>query len=134
MSPSNLELLAQAFTSWGEGRPGALPEVLHPDCELLVPESLPYGGTFRGADAVIGWFTGDLWRWFETFSSTPEGVIDGGDQIAVQVLVVARARTGRGMEAHNVWIVEFADGRLLRGRVYADTAVVLEALRYAAST
>jgi ketosteroid isomerase-like protein len=25
---------------------------------------------------------------------------------------------------HNVWIYEFTDGRLTRGRVYADTAVL----------
>jgi hypothetical protein len=35
----------------------------------VVPESIPYGGTVRGADAVIDWFTRELWRWFDEFSS-----------------------------------------------------------------
>ena len=50
---SNAEALARAFAGWGKDKPANLRELLHPDCELVVPESLPYGGTFRGADAVI---------------------------------------------------------------------------------
>jgi uncharacterized protein len=99
-------------------------DVLHPDCELVVPDSVPYGGTFRGVDAVIGWFTRELWRWFDEFSSTPEGFIDGGDQIVVPVQVQARAKNGKTMDVHNVWIYEFREGKLTLGRVYADTAVL----------
>ncbi|HVD58418.1 MAG TPA: nuclear transport factor 2 family protein [Thermoleophilaceae bacterium] len=121
--PSNMELLAQAFAGWGKDNPANMADLLHPDCELVVPESLPYGGTFRGAEAVIAWFTRDLWRWFDEFTSTPEGFVDGGDHIVVPVRVQARAKTGKSMDVHNVWIYEFADGKLIRGRVYADTAV-----------
>lgn len=44
-----------------------------------------------GAEAAIGWFTRELWRWFDEFASTPEGFIDGGRQIVVPVHVQARA-------------------------------------------
>jgi ketosteroid isomerase-like protein len=90
MTPSNAELLAQAFAGWGKDKPANMRDLLHPDCELVVPDSIPYGGTFSGADAVIGWFTRDLWRWFDQFTSTPEGFIDGGDHIVVPVHVRAR--------------------------------------------
>jgi hypothetical protein len=60
-------------------------DLLHPDCELVVPDSIPYGGTLQGVDAVIGWFTHELWRWFDEFTSTPEGLIDAGHQIVVPV-------------------------------------------------
>ena len=42
----------------------------------------------------------------------------------VPVHVEARAKNGRTMDVHNAWIYEFSDGRLIRGRVYADTAVL----------
>ena len=74
---SNVELLAQAFAGWGKDRPANMREVLHPRCELVVPESIPYGGTFRGLDPVVDWFS---------------------------------------------------RGKLIRGRVYADTAVLREAV------
>jgi ketosteroid isomerase-like protein len=124
MAASNVELLAQAFAGWGKDDPANMRSVLHPECELVVPDSIPYGGTFRGVDEVIRWFTHDLWQWFDEFSSTPEGFIDAGDQIVVPVHVRARARSGRTMDVHNVWIYEFSGGKLIRGRVYADTAVL----------
>jgi uncharacterized protein len=89
-----------------------------------VPDSVPYGGTFHGLDAVVGWFTRELWRWFDEFRSTPEGFVDSGDQIVVLVHVEARAKNGQAMDVHNAWIYEFSDGKLIRGRVYADTAVL----------
>jgi uncharacterized protein len=128
MSPSNIERLAQAFAGWGKNEPANMADILDPECELVVPDSIPYGGTYRGPDAVIGWFTRDLWRWFDEFSSTPEGFVDGGDQIVVPVHVQARARNGRSVDVHNVWIYEFSEGRLIRGRVYADTALLREAV------
>ena len=125
---SNAEPLARAFAGWGRDNPANLRELLHPDCELVVPESLPYGGTFRGADAAIAWFTHELWRWFDEFTSTPEDLIDAGDRIVVPVHVQARAKNGRTVDVHNVWIYEFKEGKLTRGRVYADTAVLRDAV------
>jgi ketosteroid isomerase-like protein len=124
VSLSNIELLAQAFAGWGKNDPANMRNVLHPECELLVPPSVPYGGTFTGPDEVIGWFTRELWCWFDDFTSTPEGFVDGGDTIVVPVHVQARAKNGKVMDVHNVWIYEFSDGKLIRGRVYADTSVL----------
>jgi uncharacterized protein len=124
VNASNVELLASGFAGWDKDNPANLSELLHPECELVVPESIPYGGTLRGREAVIGWFTREIWRWFDEFSSTPEGVIEAGDQIVVPVRVQARAKNGRSMDVHNVWIYEFSAGKLIRGRVYADTAVL----------
>ena len=95
MNTSNVELLVQAFAGWGRNNPANMRDILHPDCELVVPDSTPYGGTFRGVDAVIGWFTRELWRWFDEFTSTPEDLIDAGDRIVVPVHVQAAPRTAR---------------------------------------
>ena len=124
MSPSNIELLAAAFAGWGKDEPANMHDVVADDCELEVPDSVPYGGTFRGADAVIGWFTREIWRWFDEFASTPEGFIDAGDQVVVPVNVKAKAKNGKTMDVHNVWLYEFKDGKLVRARVYADTAIL----------
>ena len=51
-------------------------------------------------------------------------LIDGGDRIVVPVHVQARAKNGKVMDVHNVWIYEFSERKLIRGRVYADTAVL----------
>jgi ketosteroid isomerase-like protein len=87
-------------------------DVLHPDCELVVPDAIPYGGAFRGRDAVIAWFTRELWRWFDEFTSTPEGFIDGGGQIVVPVHVQARVKNGKSMDVHNVWGLRVQRGQI----------------------
>jgi ketosteroid isomerase-like protein len=124
MSPTNIENLAQAFAGWGRGNPANMADILSDDCELVVPDSIPYGGTRRGREEVIAWFTKDIWRWFDEFTSTPEDVIDAGDRVVIPVNVRAKAKNGRSMDVHNVWIYEFEDGKLVRGRVYADTAIL----------
>ena len=40
------------------------------------------------------------------------------------VRVQAKAKNGKAMDVHNDWIYEFSEGKLTRGRVYADTSVL----------
>jgi ketosteroid isomerase-like protein len=91
---SNAEALVRAFAGWGRDNPANLRELLHPDCELVVPDSLPYGGTFHGAEAVIAWFTHELWRWFDEFTSTPEDLIDARGRVYADTAVLRDAVTG----------------------------------------
>jgi len=121
---SNVELIYSGFAGWGKDEPAKLHELLAVDCGLVVPDSIHYGGTFRGPDAFVGWFTYELWRWFDEFTSTPEGVIDGGNRIVVPVNVKARAKNGATMDVHNLWVYELSDGKLIKARVYADTAAL----------
>jgi len=124
LKPSNIELLYRGFAGWGKDEPARLYGLLAPECELIVPDSIPYGGTFRGPDAFVGWFTHELWHWFDEFTSTLEGVIDAGEVIVVPVNVKALAKNRRTMDVHNLWVYEFRGGRLLSARIYADTAVL----------
>jgi ketosteroid isomerase-like protein len=121
---ANGEALIQAFAGWGKDEPANMKSILAADCEVIVPDSVPYGGTFRGPDECVAWFTREIWRWFDEFTSTPEGFIDAGDQVVVPVNVKARAKNGKSMDVHNIWLYEFTDGKLVRARVYADTAVL----------
>jgi ketosteroid isomerase-like protein len=121
---SNWQRLAQAFAGWGKGRPADLHGLLSRDCELIVPESIPYGGTIRGADAVYHWFADDVWRWFDEFTSTPEGYVDAGDRVVVQVRVQATAKNGRTMDVRALWLYEFEHGLLDRLWLYGDSAVI----------
>src|SRR5207244_5726933 len=48
---SNVELLAQAFAGWGKDNPANMRDVLLPDCELVVPDSVrmeaPFGAPMQ---------------------------------------------------------------------------------------
>lgn len=75
------------------------------DAELIVPETMPYGGgTFRGRERIERWFAEDLWEMWAEFSSVPVDLIDGGDKIAVPVRVTGRTHNGALVEADNLWV------------------------------
>ena len=102
-------------------------ELLAPDCELLirVPDWIPLRRRLWWTENVIGWFTHELWRWFDEFTSTPEAVHRRRRYlIVVPVKVKARAKNGKALDVHNLWVSEFKDGKLTKARVYADTAVL----------
>jgi ketosteroid isomerase-like protein len=127
---TNADVLMKAFASgWGKGRPPALDGALHPEAELIVPESMPYGGgVFRGQQRIEKWFAEDLWELWREFSSTPVDFIDAGDKIVVPVHIKGTTHNGAEVETDNVWIYEFESGALRRARVYADTATLRDAV------
>jgi ketosteroid isomerase-like protein len=127
---ANAEILMRAFSSgWGKGKPPDLGDSLHPDAELVAPDSMPYGGgVFRGRERIAQWFAEDLWEMWADFSSTPTDLIDGGDKIVVPVHVKARSHAGNEVEVDNVWIYEFEDGSMRRALLYADTAAIRDAV------
>jgi ketosteroid isomerase-like protein len=93
---TNAEVLMKAFASrWGKGRPPALDGALRPEAELIVPESMPYGGgVFRGQQRIEKWFAEDLWELWREFSSTPVDFIDAGDKIVVPVHIKGTTHNG----------------------------------------
>ena len=123
MSASNVERLAQAFAGWGKGNPANMRDVSTPTASWWSRIRLRTAAP-SAERRVIRWFTRELWRWLDEFTSTPESFIDCGDRIVVPVRVQPRAKNGKTMDVHNVWIYEFSEGKLTRGRVYADTAVL----------
>jgi len=127
---SNAEVLMKIFASdWGRGNPPPLADALHPEAELVIPESMPYGGgLYRGREQIAKWFAEDLWELWDEFSSTAVDLIDAGDKIVVPVHVKGRTHNGTEVEADNAWIYEFEDGTLRRARVYADTAKLRDAV------
>lgn len=92
-----------------------------------VPTSLPYGGEFTGPEAFRGFFSGvpggaEVW---ESFFSGVDQVLEGDDHFTVQLTNTAVPKaTGKKLVFHNLWLFETADGTLVSGRLYADTAVV----------
>lgn len=124
MSATNVELLAQAFAGWGKGDPANMSDALHPDCELVVPDSVPYGGYLsggRGGDRLVHARAVAVVRGVQLGA---RGFHRRRRSVVVPVRVKARAKNGRTMDVHNLWIYEFIEGKLVRGRVYADTAVL----------
>jgi uncharacterized protein len=96
--------------------------------EILVPDSLPWGGTYRGPGGfkeMIGKFMSHL----EDFRPSPDGFLEAGDEhVIVPVNVQGRTRSGNDFSGRALWLYQLRDGKVVRAELFADTAKTLEAV------
>ena len=109
-----------------------LAEVMADDIEWVDPgdpDDDPNAGTFKGKEAVLGWF-GGLASTLDYTTFEPREFIAQNDKVVSLVYSEATVRdTGRAFvnpEAH-VWT--FRDGKLARFQSYHDTAAAAAAHR-----
>ncbi|MFE4826734.1 tautomerase family protein [Streptomyces sp. NPDC056672] len=101
--------------------------MLGEDFVMSLPESLPYGGDYTGRKTFEDFFAKtpggtDVW---DSFSSRVDQVIEAEGHFAVQLTNTAVPKvTGVPVVLHNLWLFEAANGRVVRTRLYADTAQV----------
>jgi ketosteroid isomerase-like protein len=102
-------------------------DVTH-DFELILPETVPWGGTRHGRDGVEAFAT--VFRdHVEGQWADPDDFIDVGDLIVVLGRLRGRARaTGEEYEVHFAHVWTLSDGMPSRCRSYFDTAPIMAAL------
>jgi ketosteroid isomerase-like protein len=102
-----------------------LAELMADDIEWLHPgdpDENPNGGTFKGRDAVLGWF-GGLGSSTEFTKFEPREFIAQNDKVVSLVDVEATARaTGRTFADREAHVWTFRDGKLARFQIFLDTA------------
>ena len=128
----NTRLAQSGYEAFGRGDMAALAEMMADDIEWVNPGDPnvdPNAGTFRGKEAVLGWF-GGLASTIDFTTFEPREFIAQNDKVVSLVYAEATARdTGRAFvndEAH-VWT--FRDGKVARFQVYLDTAATAAAHR-----
>ncbi|HZH02165.1 MAG TPA: nuclear transport factor 2 family protein [Myxococcaceae bacterium] len=112
---------------------GALLSTLHPDVVLHQPQSLPYGGEWRGREAFGRWLDAFVQTWTGVTPTDPVFYPCGEDVLVSTVTMRARARvTGTDVVMPMCQVIRFADGRPVDWRNFAwDTARLLDALERA---
>ena len=93
---------------------------------LKIPETLPYGGSFRGpgnsTDSSSASTTHYFWSSFHTELALGR-VLDAGTHLVAPIRVTARGKSSEAtMSVENLWLFEIADGNFVRAQIYADTA------------
>jgi hypothetical protein len=117
---SNVDTARSAYEAFGRGDLAALKENMAEDAVWVTSDELPLGGETRGRDAIIENFA-QIPNYWSSFSVEPEDFIDGGDWVAVRG--TQRAGNDKGsFEAPFAHLLEYKDGKLVRGEFYADSA------------
>ena len=128
----NTRLVQSAYEAFGRGDMKALAEVMADDIEWVDPgdpDDDPNAGTFKGKEAVLGWF-GGLASTLDYTTFEPREFIAQNDKVVSLVYAEATARdTGRSFVKHEAHVWTFRDGKVARFQVNLDTAATAAAHR-----
>ncbi len=129
---SNVDQARGAYEAFSAGDMDRLAEGFAAEAEWLTSDELPLGGLTRGRDEILANFARipDFWS---DFRVEPERFLDCGD---VVVVTGTQSATGAGgsFESPFVHVMEYRDGKVVRGEFHADSAKALRALGSLATT
>ncbi|MFG1372783.1 nuclear transport factor 2 family protein [Xanthobacter oligotrophicus] len=117
-----VEACRAAFTGFEANDKRKLIEILSPDVVFEFPTSLPYGGRYTGINEFRA-FWADLYdNYYDYFNYDAHAILDAGTHVVVPVVARAKAKNGRFMENEHCMLFKVENGRIVYGRIYADTA------------
>ena len=123
---SNVDIARSAYEAFGRGDLATLKDLLSEDSTWLTSDELPLGGETRGRDSIIGNFA-EIPNYWSSFSVEPEEFIDGGEWVVVRGTQRA-SNDGGSFESPFAHLIKFADGQIVRGEFYADSAKAAKVL------
>jgi uncharacterized protein len=132
MSEENVEILRRGFEEFARGDLEAVLERLDPDVEWQ-PAIAPILGVeaVRGREAVLAFFTRDLFEGFDEFSAEPLAYEDLGDDLVLVIVRYAGRGEGSGVEIDQTFasLYRLRNGRTVSMRDYSTRGEALEAAR-----
>lgn len=129
---SNLDQARAAYEAFGSGDMERLSDGFAEDAEWVTSDELPLGGVISGRDAILANFA-QIPNYWSEFKVEPARFLDCGDVIVVTGTQSATGESG-SFESPFVHLMEYRDGKLVRGEFHADSAKALKALGSLATT
>jgi len=123
---SNVETIARAHAAFARGDVDGILGQLEPNVEWRIPESLPYGGTYRAPAGVAAFYAALKQHWGR-YELVLERLIDAGPTVISLGRFVGRGRGGT-FDSPFALVWELVDGRVVRMQQYTDTASLVAAL------
>ena len=122
MSEQSVEVVKRAYAAFAEGDVPAVLGMFADDIEWHEAEGMPYGGVYRGGEAVLQNVFGPISQDVEGFAVTPEEFMATGDTVAVVVSYTGTGKaTGKPLDLPIVHVWDIQDGKAVRFRQFADT-------------
>ena len=123
----NVELIESLWDAFSRGDLEKVAGGVAAEGEIAFPETVPWGGTYRGPDGFIEAIE-RLTSYFSDFKAKPEMILGADDDhVVVVVNVSGRGKSGR-LDMRAVWLYKLRDGKVVRGEIFPDSAAVVEAI------
>jgi len=120
-SAAVLAACKKAFTGFDKNDRADLVSVLDDNVVFEFSDSLPYGGTYNGKKEFVAFWT-HVYKEYEYFNYDARDFIQDKDYLIIPVVARAKTKTGYSMENEHLFLFKIKDGKIVYGRIYADTA------------
>jgi ketosteroid isomerase-like protein len=123
----NVELIESLWEAFGRGDLEKVAAGIADDGEIVFPESVPWGGSYRGPDGLRQ-VLGNMLSAFVEFKAKPEMILGADDEHVIVVVHASGRGKGGRLDTRVVWLYRLRDGKVIRGEAFPDTARILEAI------
>jgi ketosteroid isomerase-like protein len=128
VSQANVDVVRGVYDAFGHGDVDAVFAAMEPDIEWHESEGMPYGGVYRGREAIVENVIGPILSDVEGFTAAPAEILALDD-----ARVMAQGRhSGTGargpVDVRFVHIWTLADGKVSRYEQLADTRAFCDAV------
>ncbi len=135
MSEQNVEFVKSIYGAFAQGDVPAVLGAFAEDIEWSEAEGMPYGGVYRGGDAVAQNVFGPITEDVEGFALVAEEFMESGGTVAAVVRYTGTGKaTGKPLDLPAVHVWDIRDGKLARFRQFIDTVKYAEVVPAAVAT
>ena len=125
---ANADTVRTGWDAFADGDMDAAVSTTSEQAEIVIPESLPWGGTYTGPDGfkeMIGKFVSN----FDEVHPEPQQFLEADDgHVLVTVSGVGRTKSGNELSGDSIWLYKVDDGEISHAEFYGDTATAVKAL------
>ena len=126
---NNLETIENLYRAFAQGDVPSVLAAFDENIEWTEAEGFPYGGIYRGGDAVTQNVFIKLATEWDDFRAEPDEILDAGEKIvALGHYSGAYKATGKTMRVPFAHVWTFQNGKATKFVQYTDTLKVSEAL------
>jgi ketosteroid isomerase-like protein len=127
MSEQNVEFVKSVYGAFDRGDVPAVLGAFAEDIEWFEAGGMPYGGVYRGPEAVAQNVFGPITEDIDGFTLVREDFIASDGAVAAVVRYTGTGKaTGRPLDVPAVHVWDVSDGKLTRFRQFIDTAKFAE--------
>ena len=120
---SNIDIVRATYENFNGGDVDAVLAAFDEGIEWTEPAGSPYGGTYRGPEAVLENVFGPSMEENDDFEVDAERFVDGGETVVVVgVFRGSNRETGARFDIPFAHVVDLTDGKVSRFVNYTDTA------------
>tara|TARA_B100000029_G_scaffold511601_1_gene606095 strand:- start:1118 stop:1507 length:390 start_codon:yes stop_codon:yes gene_type:complete len=116
---SAIETVQQAYAAFGEGDMEKLASMMSDNYVAIVPDSMPNGGTFNGANDFIQNCLGKISSLWSDFNIEPIQMYESGNTVFLHAKITAGGRTSETM---HMSVVE--NGKFSKFQAFDDSAAL----------